>query len=177
MEGMVGEIRWFSGDFAPRNWRFCDGDLLLINENSALYSILGTRYGGDGQTTFALPDFRSRTAIGAGENWILGGISGTENNTMSVNNMPSHNHVFACNNTTDSGSLNNPAQAFMGTGPVSSSTDEPVNMRYASTASGAATMNATSVESVGGNQPINNIQPSLGLNYIICVLGVVPRSS
>ena len=100
MEGTIGEIRMFAGTFAPRTWAFCQNQILSIAQNTALFSILGTTYGGNGQTTFALPDFRGRVAVGTGtgpglSNIQLGQMAGTPTVTPTTNNMPAHNHAVA----------------------------------------------------------------------------------
>src|SRR3954471_16909667 len=100
MDGTIGEIRLFAGNFAPRNWAFCNGQLMPIAQNTALFSILGTTFGGNGQTTFGLPDFRGRVSVGTGQgtgltNHDLGEQSGTENVTLSTAQMPAHTHTIA----------------------------------------------------------------------------------
>lgn len=177
MDIYIGEIRLFAGNFAPRNWAFCNGALLAISSNTALFSLLGTTYGGDGQVTFGLPDLRGRVPVNPGQgpglsNYVLGEMTGTQTNTLLISQMPAHNHTLLANGTAGSGTLNNPSQAYMGVGPVDRSSGLPVNTRYATTAN--STMAPNSVNASGGSQPINNIQPSLGMNYIICLYGIFP---
>lgn len=177
MEGTIGEIRLFAGNFAPRNWAFCNGQLLSIAQNTALFSILGITYGGDGRTTFALPDTRGRVVVSSGQGpgltfRPLGGMFGTPTNTLISINMPMHNHTVNCNNTAASGAQNSPQNAYMGVGPVDRTTGAAVNTRYAATPN--TTLNPMAVGVTGSSQSFNNIQPSLGLYYIICMYGIFP---
>lgn len=177
MDIYMGEIRLFAGNFAPKNWAYCDGSILAISTNAALFSLLGTTYGGNGQTTFALPDLRSRVPVSPGQgpglsNYVLGEAIGTQTNTVLVSQMPMHNHMLLANGQTGSGTLNNPSTGYMGVGPVDRSSGLPVNTRYATTANTAMAPNSISIN--GGSQPINNIQPSLGMSYIICIYGIFP---
>src|ERR1700754_404975 len=114
MEGYIAEIRLFAGNFAPRNWAYCAGQIISIAQNTALFSLLGTTYGGNGQTTFALPDLRGRAAVGTGQgggltNRVLGEIGGSESVTLLVSNLAPHNHMVATNNTPASGVQNSPS--------------------------------------------------------------------
>lgn len=177
MDGTIGEIRLFASNFAPKNWAYCAGQILSIASNTALFSILGTTYGGNGQTTFALPDLRGRTAIGAGTGpgltpRTLGAAFGTQTNTLLITNLPQHNHMLLCNNTAGSGAQNSPEGAYMGTGPVDRSSGLPVNTRYASTANNV--MGPMAIGTSGSSQPVNNLQPLLSINYIICMYGFFP---
>src|SRR5215203_562757 len=175
MEGTIGEIRMFAGTFAPRNWAFCAGQLMSISQNTALFSILGTTFGGNGQTTFGLPDFRSRTNVGTGQgpglsNVDLGEQAGVETVTLLTTQLPGHNHVI---NGVATGLANNanPTGNAPGIGAVASN-NAPVNMY--SNGTPAAAMNSQVCGLAGGNQPHNNIQPYLGMNYIICLEGIFP---
>ena len=173
MEGTIGEIRLFAGNFAPRSWAFCSGQLLSIAQNTALFSILGTTYGGNGQTTFALPDLRGRTPIGVGQgpglsNRSLGEQSGTENVTLIQNNMPAHTHNV---NT-----VNAPATSTDPTGKsIATVVDATENAMpsFSSTAPNVP-LHASTVSVSGGSQPHENMPPYLGLNYIICMEGIFP---
>jgi len=167
MDPFIGEIIMFGGNFAPRGWAFCDGQLLAISSNSALFSILGTTYGGDGRTTFGLPDLRGRVAVGEGTGpglspRPLGQKIGSETNTMTINQMPSHSHSLNAAEDADTdgtdGTLiaNHPDDAFSDTGTV------------------AHSMSARSIGNTGGGQSINNIQPIEVVNYIIALQGVYP---
>jgi len=159
----------FAGNFAPRGWAKCEGQLLAINQYNALFSILGTRYGGDGHTTFALPDLRGRVAIGSGTGpgltpRSLSQRSGSETNMLTVANLPAHNHsinaVTADGNTSVPGG-NLPAGTKL------------LDKEY-SDATATTTMNATMVSSTGGGQAVNNMQPYLTVTYIIALQGIYP---
>ena len=168
-EAMIGEVKMFAGNFAPRGWALCNGQLLQISQNSALFSILGTTYGGDGRTTFALPDLRGRVPVhaGSGTGLIrkqLGQQGGAENVNISVRNLPSHTHAIkAVAEVGDEGLPNGNLLA----------SNSSANRSY-STLSSNATMNKSMVENTGGNLPVNNMQPYLTINYIICLEGIYP---
>lgn len=177
MEGTMSEIRLFAGDFQPKYWAYCDGRLLSIATNSALFSLLGTVYGGNGQTTFALPDLRSRVAVGTGQgpglsNMTLGEMSGTPNVTLTQLNLPAHNHPASC-------SISIPTYSEPGTssdpnGSILASTNGLYKTGVA--ADSALTQNGASVvvTPAGGSQPMNIEQPYLAMNYIICTMGIYP---
>jgi microcystin-dependent protein len=185
MEPFIGQIIMFGGNFDPRAWAFCNGQLLAISQNTALFSILGTTYGGDGRTTFALPDLRGRVAIhpGTGPGLTprkLGQRAGLEVNTLNVNQLPSHAHsatgeIKASNadgTTSIPCSTNHPAKA-----KVSISRSEVFDANIYSDAANttmAADGVAVTVGNTGGNQYINNMQPFLGVNYIIALQGTFP---
>jgi microcystin-dependent protein len=180
MEGMIGEVRIFGGTFAPKDWAFCNGQVLAISSNDALFSILGTIYGGDGRTTFALPDLRSRAAIGPGTGpglptIRLGESGGRESTTLSTQNLPAHTHALNSNNaagTSSSPQNNFPAvsQVQIGRGGV----NLPVNS-YGSSASPA--MNPGVIGNTGGSTPIQLRNPFMVCHYIICLFGVYPSES
>lgn len=176
---MIGEVRLFAGNFAPRYWAFCDGQLLPISQNQALFSILGTTYGGDGRTTFALPDLRGRVPLGQGGGpglgiRGLGQAGGTETNTLTIAQLPAHNHN-ASGTVTPKAKDGSPNHANPG-----SNYPAALNLRgkagYSDnpdTVMGPSPVNVTT-ENIGGFQPVNNMQPWLGLNFIICVQGIYP---
>jgi microcystin-dependent protein len=170
-EPMIGEIKMFAGNFAPRGWALCDGQLLPINSNQALFSILGTTYGGDGRTTFALPDLRSRVAIHEGQgpglsNYRLGQRGGTEDNLININNLPNHNHSVAMSAVLENANTNSPAGAVLaGTGAFDN--------EYSQSAPNTS-LRPENTSSVGSNQPINNVQPYTVVNYIIALQGIFP---
>ncbi|WP_205512004.1 phage tail protein [Longitalea arenae] len=175
MEGYIGQVVLFAGNFAPRGWAFCQGQLLSIAQNTALFSILGTTYGGNGQTTFGLPDLRGRVPVGTGagpglSTWDLGQVEGVENVSLTVTQMPAHNHlVEVSTGAADTGTASN---NFLANANAQFGADEiPVN-----TYNGApgGTLAANSIAITGGSQPHVNIQPSLGMNYIICTQGIFP---
>jgi microcystin-dependent protein len=168
-EGFIGEVRMFAGTFAPKNWAFCEGQILSIASNSALFSLLGTTYGGNGTTTFALPDLRGRVPIHAAQGpglgfYTLGEKGGTETNTLTVAQLPAHNHsVFGVASV---GNQNSPS----GNLPA----DTKLLDKEYSNGTASTSMNPAMIGQTGGNQPVNNIQPYLGINFIICLYGVYP---
>jgi microcystin-dependent protein len=175
MEGTIAEIRLFAGNFAPRNWAFCSGQILSIAQNTALFALLGTTYGGNGQTTFALPDFRGRVAVGTGQGpglspIVLGQVAGEPTHTLITAEMPAHNHPIS---GSASGLANNanPTGNSLAIGAVASD-NSPVNMY--NTAAPSALLNGQTCGIAGGSQPHNNMQPYLGMNYIICLFGIFP---
>lgn len=175
MEAFIGSIVLFAGNFAPRGWQFCAGQILPIAQNTALFSLLGTTYGGNGQTTFALPDLRGRVPVGQGQgpglsNWILGEATGTESVTLLPTEMPAHNHLVqvstgAADLATASNNYLATTNAMFGADPI------PVNTYNGSP---SATLAVNSIAVTGGSQPHENLQPSLCLNYIICLEGIFP---
>lgn len=181
MEGTIGEIRMFAGTFAPRNWAFCANQTLAISENTALFAILGTTYGGNGQTTFSLPDLRGRVPVGTGQgpglaNVVLGEVSGSPTTTLSIANMPSHNHTATLNASTVKATSQVPlAGAVLGKATDNAGTAVPFVYSPAGSATGVA-LGSTSVTTglTGGSQPFSNLQPYLGMNYIICLFGIFP---
>ena len=172
MDGYIAEIRWFAGNFAPRGWAFCQGQLLPIAQNTALFSLLGTTYGGNGQTTFSLPDLRGRIAEGTGQGpglpfVDLGEMAGEPTHTLTTNELPSHNHSVHVNDNI-TGSVPSANGAFL------SSKTESAEKTSASGLSSDAILNPNSIAITGGSQPHENMQPYLGMNYIICMEGIYP---
>ena len=169
VETFLGEIRMFAGNFAPTGWAFCQGQLLPIAQNQALFSLLGTTYGGDGRTSFALPDLRGRVPVGFGQgpglsNREIGEKFGSELVTLNINQMPSHNHTV--NAVTTEGNQNLPTNSL----PANT---KALDKEY-SDANANTTMKATMVNPTGGNQPFGVTQPSLGVNFIIALQGIYP---
>lgn len=173
-EGVIGEIRLFAGNFAPRGWAFCSGQILAINTNQALFSILGTTYGGNGIQTFALPDLRGRVVVQQGQgpglsNYALGEVVGTEGVTIQTSNLPAHNHTvtFSQAASTHEGTSTSPEGRI----PAVSGTNA-----YSSPESGTTALANTTIQTsvVGGSIPIENRQPTLVINYIICIDGIFP---
>lgn len=176
MEGYIGEIRLFAGNFAPRGWMFCDGTLYNISTYDVLYTILGTTYGGNGQTTFGVPDLRGRVAVGTGQgaglqNITLGQAGGTETVTMTTSQMPMHTHnaiaTIAFPASSDAGDSASPSGAILG-GLQGAYSTQPADTNIApATASGA-------LSTVGSGVPFEILQPVLAANYIICCEGIYP---
>jgi microcystin-dependent protein len=168
-EPFVGEIRMFAGNFAPRGWAFCDGQLLAVSQNDALFSLLGTIYGGDGRTTFGLPDMRGRIPVHAGSGpgldpIRLGAKAGAENVTLTVNQLASHKHDVSASSAA--------ATSSDPTGNVSANTT-PTNI-YSTALATQQSMNPAALSSTGGSQPHSNLMPSLCVNFIIALFGIYP---
>lgn len=164
----LGEIRIFAGNFAPQGWAFCDGQLLAISQNQALFSLLGTTYGGDGQTTFALPDLRGRVPMNAGSGpgltpRSLGQTGGQEQVTLNVSQIPAHTHqARASSEAPDTNSPEDAVPAQKARTYLYNTGDSDVNM------------GTTAISSTGGSQAHDNMQPYLCLNYIIALQGLYP---
>ena len=163
----IGEIRLVPYNFAPRGWAFCNGQILAINTNTALFSLLGVTFGGNGQTTCARPDLRGRTPVHAGgsagpglSNVTLGQVAGTETVTLTQNQLPAHGHLAGSTNAGATG--NRPAGQFPSAGGS-----------YGAPSDGG-TLNAAFIQNSGGGQPFANRPPYLGLNYIIALEGIFP---
>jgi microcystin-dependent protein len=158
----VGEIRMFAGNFAPAGWMFCEGQLLPISENETLFQLIGTTYGGDGESTFALPDLRGRLPLHQGNGFILAETGGAETVTLTVNQIPAHSHPLLASNT--GGQSSNPQNNL---------TAKPVSNIYAPPGANAP-MTAQAILPVGGSQPHNNFQPYLCIDFIISLFGIFP---
>jgi microcystin-dependent protein len=165
----VGEIRMFAGNFAPAGWAFCQGQLIPIAENDALFVLLGTRYGGDGQSTFALPDLRGRVPMHTDALANQGEAAGVQDVTLTANQIPQHTHNML--GSTVQGNLPDPGNHVV----ARSST--PSNFRYQSSEPSDVTMNLQSIGPAGGSQPHTNVQPYLCLNFIISLYGVFPTAT
>lgn len=173
MEGTIGEIRMFAGNFAPRSWAFCSAQLLPISQNTALFSILGTTYGGNGQTTFGLPDLRGRMPVGTGQNYTLGQVSGSETTTLNVNNLPSHNHTVG--GTIKMLTSTTPANAQTpGGNYFATDGTKKYNAENSGAGMKSANTSGLQISPAGGSQPIGNMPPYAALNYIICMFGIFP---
>lgn len=197
MEGTVGEIRMFAGNFAPRTWAFCQGQLVAIQSNTALFSILGSQYGGNGTVTFGLPNFAGRVVIGSGQGRGLstydnGEIGGTANQSVLTTEMPAHVHsvtfqqpitgTVTLNGATGGGNTTQPDGALI-SGDGSSSLFAPGGGNTAPMANTSISVSGnfsitpptvSAVSVAGGSVPHNNIQPYLGMNYLVCMYGVFP---
>ena len=181
MEPMIGEVRIFAGNFAPRSWALCHGQLLPISQNQALFSILGTTYGGDGRTTFALPDLRGRVAVSQGNgpglsDYRLGQRGGVETVTLNTTQIPSHTHIMtggvSVSVNTEGATTNEGAGNTLGAGSIIFNANAPeagenINGVTSTLAAG----------NTGGNQSHENRQPYLAVNYIIALQGVFPSRS
>ena len=174
----IGEIRLAGFGFPPKGWALCNGQLSPINQNQALFSLLGTFYGGDGRTNFALPDFRSRLPLGMGQgpglsNYVIGQIGGVENVTLNVTQIPQHNHLF--NVTTANATAAAPGSTLLPAAPTASNAS-----LYATASSPALETQALAPQScgsTGGSQPHANIMPCLCVSFIIALQGIFPSRS
>lgn len=179
MEGTIGEIRLFAANFAPADWQYCNGALISIRSNPALFSILGTTYGGDGINTFALPNLAGRSVVGVGQSpglsyYDFGEMTGTNSVTLTMANLPAHTHNLSGNVVipaySDEGNAGTPAnnvlagKTGMYTNQGSDSTTKALPL-------------ALHVGVAGGNNALTFVQPSLGMNYIICLYGEFPQRS
>lgn len=171
MDPFVGEIRLFSGSFAPKNWAFCQGQLLPIQQNVALYSLLGTNYGGDGRSTFGLPNLQVRVPLGSGQNpngsaYFLGQVGGEATHALTVGEMPAHVHNLAGDNV--NANSTSPSGSLPGKGPNRSSA-------LYSAAGAPVPMAAGAIGASGSGVAHNNLQAFLALNYIIALVGIFPQ--
>lgn len=159
----VGEIRMFAGNFAPAGWMFCEGQLLPISENETLFQLIGTTYGGDGQSTFALPDLRGRVPIHMGSGFILAETGGVETVTLSVQQMPAHLHPMLAS-----------ASTANQTTPQTTVPATPTVIDLYRAALANSPMAAQAVSPTGGSQPHQNFQPYLCVDFIISLFGIFP---
>jgi len=162
----VGEIRMFAGNFAPAGWMFCEGQLLPISENETLFQLIGTTYGGDGESTFALPDLRGRLPLHQGNSFILAETGGAEEITLTVQQIAAHSHPLLA--STNFGNTAQPNNLVLG---ASSTFDLYVD------AAATSAMTPQAISSVGGSQPHTNFQPYLCVNFIISLFGIFPPPS
>ncbi|MEP7144855.1 MAG: tail fiber protein [Ferruginibacter sp.] len=169
MEAFLASIIIFCGNFAPRGWALCNGQILSIAQNTALFSLLGTTFGGDGVSTFALPDLRGRVPVHAGQGpglstYELGQPGGSENTSLLLSNLPPHSHSL--NAVSEAGTTSAPSGAFLGnTGAL--------DKEYRASGT-AVTMNQGAIGATGSSQPFNNLQPYLAVNFIIALQGIFP---
>lgn len=163
----IGEIRMFAGNFAPAGWEFCSGQLIAIADNDVLFALIGTTYGGDGQSTFALPDLRGRVPVhfgtGGGSTYVFAQSGGVEQVTLTTQQIPVHTHNFT--GTTAAGTSNNAGNNLIAASP---SVDMFVGI------SPDVTLNAAAAGATGGSQPHTNMQPYLCINFIISMFGIFP---
>jgi microcystin-dependent protein len=159
----VGEIRMFAGNFAPAGWMFCEGQLLPISENETLFQLIGTTYGGDGESTFALPDLRGRLPVHQGNGLILAETGGVESVTLTVNQIPAHSHALLASSAP--ATANSPAGAlYSESTTINTYIEDAANVN----------LGASAISSVGGSQPHENAQPFLCVDFIISLFGIFP---
>jgi microcystin-dependent protein len=161
----IGEIRMAGFNFAPQGWAFCDGSLLQISQNEALFNLIGTTYGGDGQTTFGLPNLQSRIPVHQGSGYVIGQMGGTETVTLTTGEIPAHSHPLK-------------AQTAAGTQPgPAGGVWADSSLGQFSTGSAPATMAASSLQTSGGNHPHDNMPPFLAITFVISLFGVFPSQN
>jgi microcystin-dependent protein len=163
----VGEIRMFAGNFAPAGWMFCEGQLLPISEYETLFQLIGTTYGGNGQTTFAMPDMRGRLPIHQGNGFTLAQSGGVEQVTLTNNQLPIHTHPLIA--TSDLATSTSPGGAYLSTADT--------GLKFYGSASPTVAMSSNLVGNTGGNQPHNNFQPYLCVDFIISLYGIFPSQT
>lgn len=173
-EPFIGEIKMVGFNFAPQGWAFCDGALLSIQQNSALFSLLGTYYGGDGRSTFGLPDLRGRVPIHQGQGpglsqYVLGELAGSETVTVTPGQMPAHNHLIEA--------ASDPGNTRSAGGAVLAKEAAGQTAVYNTTAAAGTPLRSDSMTMSGGNQPHPNVQPFLCVNFIIALVGIYPTRS
>ena len=174
-DAFLGEIRMTGFNFAPSGWALCDGQILAISSNAALFSLLGTTYGGDGVQTFNLPNLQSRVPIHQGNGlglsqYVMGQSAGTESVTLLQNQMPQHNHLLEVSNA--SGTVSDPTNALPA--QINTGTPRSPNFVNAYTAGATGNMAVSAISLAGGNLPHNNVQPYLVVNFIIALQGIYP---
>lgn len=168
----IGEIRMFGGNFAPAGWAFCNGALIPISENDTLFNLIGTTYGGDGQSTFALPNLQGRVPNHMGQssgtsNYTIGEMSGVESVTLTTQQIPVHNHVPMANNGT--GTSTNPANNVWAA--------QPAYLQYNPGGTEDGNLRNNAIQPTGGSQPHDNMIPYLAISYIISLYGVFPTQN
>ena len=167
----IGEIRMVGFNFAPAGWAFCDGQLLPISENTALFNLIGTTYSGDGQSTFGLPDLRGRVPIHSGTGttgtaYTLAESFGVETVTLAVSQVPLHQHSFGFGASVGEATTDRPDNSYPALGGY-----------YSTAPTSGVTMGEPTIAPAGGGQPHTNIQPYLGINFIISLFGIFPSST
>ena len=168
----IGEIRMFAGSFAPAGWAMCNGALMPISENDALFTLLGTTYGGDGQETFGLPDLHGRVPVHVGSGLTLGEQGGVESVTLTTQQIPIHSHAPAAAAGGGGGTTNVP-----GSGTILADSNTTTTNPYVTPFAGASqiALNAGTLSPTGGSQPHDNFQPTLCVSYIISLFGIFPQ--
>ncbi len=178
-EPFLGEIRMVGWNFAATGWALCNGQLMSINQNAALFSLLGTTYGGDGRSTFALPNLQGRVPIHQGQGlglspYVIGQFAGSENVALLQSQMPQHNHLLGVSNLP--GTVADPTNAVLAQGN-SGEARRPVAVSGYVSSAPTGSLSPTSISSAGGGQPHNNLQPYLCVNFIIALQGIFPSRS
>jgi microcystin-dependent protein len=177
MQPYVGEIRMFAGSFAPRDWMLCQGQRLPVSEYETLFAVIGTTYGGDGQSTFNLPDLQGRAPMqmgtGGGGTYIIGENGGVENVNLTISQIPAHNHLVQV--ATKAGDLRKPASAVLSTEDETVPNRAPVYAPYAG--NNLIQLNKQTVSMAGASQPHSNMQASLAINFIISLWGIFPSQN
>lgn len=176
MDEYIGMVKLFAGNFAPKGWAYCYGQLMPISQYSAVFSLLGTTYGGDGVTTFALPDLRNRVPVGAGQSYPPGQVGGSDSVTLGVANMPPHAHTPSLMASSSNAAASVPTATSVLAAPGAPSGRE-FNATYGyNDSTPDITLAPTSVKEqvVGGGQPFKTMPPFLGMSYIICMEGIYP---
>jgi microcystin-dependent protein len=168
----IGEIKLGGWNFAPANWAMCSGQLIQISQNSALFALIGTTYGGDGLSTYGLPDLRGRAALGQGNTAVIGAVSGTETVTITLGQYPQHNHAFNVNSV--AAGLGQPTNNFL-----ASTTASPTTGRIYAAPGALQPLNSTATTPAlggapGSSQPHDNMQPYLVMTYAIALFGIFP---
>ena len=163
----VGEIRMFAGNFAPAGWMFCEGQLLPISEYETLFNLIGTTYGGDGQSTFALPDLRGRIPLHFGNGFTLAETGGAEEITLTVSQIPAHSHPMLGSTTLATDPNPNPTNVL--------ATTSQIEIYFSDVPD--SSLNNQSIGSTGGSQPHNNFQPYLCVDFIISLFGIFPSQT
>ena len=162
----IGEIRMFAGNFAPVNWHFCDGSLLAISQFDALFNLIGTTYGGDGQTTFALPNLQCRVPVHAGSaGYVLGQVGGVESVTLTTQQIPAHTHPVAVSSNV--GTTNTPVNNYFANWTGAQYSDQGAD----------TTLNAAALGNAGGSNPHDNMVPFQAITFIISMFGVFPSQN
>ena len=165
----VGEIRIFAGNFAPAGWMFCEGQLIPISENETLFNLIGTTYGGDGQSTFSLPDLRGRIPLHQGNGFVLAETGGVEEVTLTASQIPVHSHALLAST--------NPASTAAPGGAVLPAATQLATITPYGTDAPAAALHPLAVSQVGGSQPHTNFQPYLCVDFIISLFGIFPSQN
>lgn len=180
MDEFIGIVKLFAGNFAPKGWALCNGQIMSIAQNTALFSLLGTTYGGNGQTTFALPNLQGATPIGigvglSGTRYVDGQVGGTPTTTLTIQQMPAHSHTSQISVSSTNSTTGTPApNTVLGVPGVTQGRDFVAGLGYTTATPNVNIANSVAVGPAGGTQPFSIMQPYLAMNYIICLEGIFP---